>query len=65
MREGMEKFTESLRETFEQDWATEESQLKREHEKEVEILKNRFSKDLLKELAVEPVDIGMEAPTPN
>lgn len=27
--------------------------------------KNRFSKDLLKELAVEPVDISMEAPTPN
>ena len=27
--------------------------------------KNRFSKDLLKELGSEPVDIGMEAPKPN
>jgi hypothetical protein len=27
--------------------------------------KNYFSRDLLAELSVEPIDIGMEPPTPN
>lgn len=57
----MQAFTESLRGTFEEDWRAEESSLREQHQREVQVLMGRLAKHAANEAALTEEALRREA----